>query len=188
LFISHQKTILFDWFLIVPLFPITALLDLYLKSSLFFLVVGYFCGNIVAIAFTKAAQFMWTRSLDAGDAERQEWYFINLLRISPNAWKQLHARQLLMCIWMVAMVFADICMRRQAELSGMHLSFAIGVFSSLTSYLGPVAAGAFLTDSELSHVLDHAVLVHIGKAQPQQQQQQQQPQQQQESSSTTKSD
>lgn len=169
--INDFKTVLFDWFVMILLFPAGAVSDLYLKTNLFFPLVGYFVGNLIAYVVAKAAQRVWTYFLDYDDYENQDLFFINLLRISRPAQERLHLRELLICVWVSAFFFyqayvAHISAHGSSANERVEMMFAVGVFSTLTCYLGPVSARAFLSDQELVHVLDHNVLVYLGKAVP----------------------
>jgi len=162
------KTVAFDWFFIIPLFPIAAILDLFFQTNLFFMVVAYFCGNFIAFIISNIAQRVWTYFLDLGDNENQEWYYINLFRTSRSSQSKLHMRSLIALIWLSAFLLFECTSRRNLNILQdyrVDLGFAIGIFSTLTCYLGPIAGAAFLSDSELRHVLDHSVLVQMGKTQ-----------------------
>jgi hypothetical protein len=72
------KTIFFDWLILIALFPTTAFVDLYARTSLFPIVLAYFVGsNLLGMAMVKLAEFVWSLSFESKSKDMV--YFIRIL-------------------------------------------------------------------------------------------------------------
>lgn len=153
------KTLWLDWVFLVPLFPVFAFSDLLLKTELFYSVLGYFCGaNFYGVSLIKSAEWTWTqhsRTPQGGTTTTQQWMtFIHQIKVTPLSWQRLHFQQLLLCLWCIGMLFGTEMLDVWQSVERWQLAFSVGAFSTICLYLGPIAAGAALSPSELEAVRD----------------------------------
>jgi len=154
--INTFKTLWIDWIILIPFFPIFSFLDLILHTDTFFPLLGYWLGaTFYALGIVKLSELVWRSSFDTSKLKSQDLMtFVHNININRSTWNRIHVGELLICVWIVHLLFASWIHQHYFELERWHISFVIGSFSSLLLYLGPIAAGSALSLIELAALKD----------------------------------
>jgi len=142
------KTILLDWVLCMTLMLVCACVDLTHQTKYISLLVGYFCAaNIFGVGIMKCCEYLWNWKASLyPNLPHPVLHYVHNLKASLLIVQSMDIGPLVFCCWVILYLL----IKKPTEIvdsgygnddfANWHVSFVVGLWSTLLVYLGPIAS------------------------------------------------